>query len=185
MNYGAIILAGGKSSRMGQDKGLLKFEGKCFVKYSLDAIEGLCGKPIIVSSNAEYDQFNCLRLEDEVVDLGPLAGIQKGLRNSNYDQSVVLSSDIPKIKSSIISRLLEESHDTDICVAKCGDKVHPLIGVYSKHILPELDHFLSSGGRSVMEFIARFEIKIVEFDLDLENSFLNVNTKEEFENLGG
>jgi len=183
MKYGAIILAGGKSSRMGQDKGLIRFENKYFVEYSIEALQSSAEDLSIVSSNEKYDRFNCNRVEDEIPGLGPLGGLQKGLRCSNYDKNVVLSSDIPFITNSIIERLIIESGGSLIAVAKCGDRVHPLIGIYSKQVLFELDQFLASGGRSVMKFISRFETQFIEFDLSVAHCFVNVNTKEEFEAL--
>ena len=166
MSFGAIILAGGKSSRMGKDKGLLNYKDKSMVEYSIEALKGNCHEFSIVGANPEYDKFNIPRYEDETVELGPLGGIQKGLRMSKQEWNV-----IKKRVSGLIR------------VSKCQGKVHPLVGLYSKQILPKLDLFLKEGGRSVMQFLNKVETEIVVFDDQYENCFLNVNTPVEFKNL--
>ncbi|MBD80656.1 MAG: hypothetical protein CL840_17205 [Crocinitomicaceae bacterium] len=183
MEVGAIILAGGKSSRMGTDKGLLKFQSQHLVQYSINAVDNLCKEISLVTSNPEYDQFGYRRLEDETPELGPLGGIQSGLRSSKYEWNVILSTDIPKIDESIVKSLIRPPIEELIRVARCNDRVQPLIGVYSKWILPELDKFIRNGGRSVFEFIANFNPVYANFPAEQARAFENVNTMEEFQKL--
>ena len=183
MSFGAIILAGGKSSRMGKDKGLLNYKDQSMLEYSIEALKGNCHEFSIVGANPEYDKFNIPRYEDETVELGPLGGIQKGLRMSKQEWNVILSTDIPNINDSIVKVLIKKRVSGLIRVSKCQGKVHPLVGLYSKQILPKLDLFLKEGGRSVMQFLNKVETEIVVFDDQYENCFLNVNTPVEFKNL--
>ena len=67
----AIILAGGKSSRMKEDKGLVSFNGKMLVEHVIESIKKITGKIIIITANPAYKQFGYPCLEDEMKDKGP------------------------------------------------------------------------------------------------------------------
>ena len=90
-NITGIVLAGGKSSRMGTDKGLLKFNGKSFVQYSLDALKPLVSEIIIVSDDLNYDTFGLKRINDITKNAGPVAGICAGLEASSTEYNLILS----------------------------------------------------------------------------------------------
>ncbi|MCL4167425.1 UNVERIFIED_CONTAM: hypothetical protein GTU68_012318, partial [Idotea baltica] len=101
-----IILAGGKSSRMGTDKGFLFLNNKPFVQYSIDALMPLVSEIIIVSDNPDYDVFGFKRINDSTKNAGPVAGICSGLEASSTDYNLILSCDIPLISSQILERLI-------------------------------------------------------------------------------
>lgn len=75
MQVGAIILAGGKSSRMGVDKGLMLLNEKPMVQHVIDAVKLVADEIIIVANNKEYKQFGYTVISDEIENAGPLAGI--------------------------------------------------------------------------------------------------------------
>ena len=86
-----IILAGGKSSRMGEDKGFLKLNGKTFMSSIIAALNPIVGEIIIVSNNSEYDVFNLKRVADSMEDSGPLAGLYSGLLHSELKTILFLA----------------------------------------------------------------------------------------------
>lgn len=92
-----IFLAGGKSSRMGTDKGFLKLNDKTFIEYSLAAMKPLVSQIMIVSNNTDYDKFNLKRVEDFINDAGPLAGLYSGLKAAKTEFNLVLSCDVPLV----------------------------------------------------------------------------------------
>ncbi|MFC5048876.1 molybdenum cofactor guanylyltransferase [Aquimarina hainanensis] len=71
-------MAGGKSSRMGTDKGFIKYRSKYFITHIIEAMEPIVRDIIIVSDCADYDIFNKQRVEDEIKNAGPLAGVYTG-----------------------------------------------------------------------------------------------------------
>ena len=71
MDCTGIILAGGKSSRMGSDKGLLPYKGKPLVTYAIEVLRPLTDRIIIVGNNEAYKQFDCPLIPDEIADCGP------------------------------------------------------------------------------------------------------------------
>jgi molybdopterin-guanine dinucleotide biosynthesis protein A len=82
-NITGLILAGGKSSRMGEDKGFLLRNGKPFIQYSIDALTPLVSEIIIVSDHPKYDVFRLKRINDITKNSGPVAGICSGLEASS------------------------------------------------------------------------------------------------------
>ena len=79
-NITGIILAGGKSSRMGTDKAFLKWNNKLFIESIIDALDPLVSEIIIVSNDEKYDSFKTKRIKDVIENAGPLAGIYSGLK---------------------------------------------------------------------------------------------------------
>ncbi|MCB0481141.1 MAG: molybdenum cofactor guanylyltransferase [Flavobacteriales bacterium] len=183
MQIGGIILAGGKSSRMKKDKGLLTYNEKPMAKHVIDVAQNFCEKMYLMTSNPEYDQFGLERLEDTYKDTGPLAGIQTGLRSSEYEYNLVLSCDMPHIDEFIIKKILTPPIEDLVIISKCGENVYPLVGLYSKWILPSLDEFLAAGNKSVLSFLHRLGVKTIVFDDDFEYNFMNVNTPDDYEAL--
>ena len=187
MNATGIILAGGKSSRMGTDKGLIELNGKKMVQYLIDVFKSLGLPVIIVANNVEYGSFEAKFVQDRIKDHGPLAGIATGLFYSSTEKNVILSCDTPFITSELISFLLEESENETITITKSFDRLHPLIGVYSKSCLPIIEQELDKNNLRLRDLCDKVNAKTVDVsNNDQFNSpdlFKNINTKEELEKL--
>ncbi len=82
MQATGIILAGGKSSRMGEDKGLVLLNGKPMIQYVIEALKGVVSDIIIISNNASYNKFGIPVYPDIIKDKGPVGGIFTGLHHS-------------------------------------------------------------------------------------------------------
>lgn len=176
MKVEAVILAGGKSSRMRTDKGLLELGGKCMIEYQLDTLSELKIPISISTSNKAYIQFGVPVITDQYQDIGPLGGIHAVLKRGKVEHLIVLSVDAPMVSNSIVKKLVEECESEHIVYSKCGDKEFPLIGVYHQEILSDLEAFIETGGRSVFGFLKEQKPKIVEFPIEMRNLFLNINT---------
>ena len=108
----AFILAGGKSQRMGTDKGLLPLAGKPFVSHICEAVKSIVGENIvIVSSNADYDFLGYKRIEDLVSDKGPVGGIYTALQYSRAKLNFILSVDAPLVSAELLLWILENKND--------------------------------------------------------------------------
>ncbi|MBK9637273.1 MAG: molybdenum cofactor guanylyltransferase [Bacteroidetes bacterium] len=128
------ILAGGKSSRMGTDKGLLLLKNKSLVKYVIDNLTPCVDQIFIVSSNELYEQFCLPLVPDIVLGKGPAVGIFSALEHSTVNQNFVISCDTPFLDSSLISRIFNLAKDHEICIAESMGFWEPMVGVYSKSI---------------------------------------------------
>lgn len=179
-NITGIILAGGKSSRMGSDKGLLKMENITFVERVIEAIKPLVDEIVIVSNNSDYDQFGYLRIEDEIEDSGPLAGLYSGLKHSNSEFNIVLSCDIPMIKTEVLQKLIESDFENyEVTQIECNLKTMPLIAIYKKDCLNTCLKLLEQGERRLRYAVNQMNTNTIKIASNYESMVKNVNTKDD------
>lgn len=179
-NITGIILSGGKSSRMGTDKGLLLFENKPFIQHSIDALKPLVSEIIIVSNNKDYNVFGFKRVEDAIENAGPLAGIYSGLNESKTDYNLVLSCDIPLISSEILEKLINAIDDvSEIIQIESEGKNMPLIALYKKSCAAKFLKLLNEGERKLQVAVNKCNVKNVK--LNEHDAFFtkNINTKND------
>jgi molybdopterin-guanine dinucleotide biosynthesis protein A len=184
MNYSTIILAGGKSSRMGSDKGLLQLGELTFVEYVIRAVEEITEEIIIVTKNNTYRQFGHVVVQDIIPDKGPLGGIHTGLKLSSSEQNIVLSCDIPFIDHNVIEHLMA-SHTTGTAIASYKDQIHPLIGVYGKPLIKPIEKHLRKDKLKIRSFLTSVPHEVIDFPEEKfhGSSFYNINTTKEFNTL--
>ena len=181
-----IILAGGKSSRMGQDKGLLILNGKPMIQHVIDRLEELnLSRILIVSNNSNYAQFPYLVVEDVIVEKGPLGGIHAGLLHSKTNTNLILSCDTPNVTTELLDYLISKSKNEAVTIAEFNGKEHPLIGIYDRGILESVTNNLENNQLKLITFCKELNARVLTIPKDLaeEVHFSNVNTREELEKL--
>ena len=172
-----IILAGGKSSRMGSDKGFINFNGLLFIEHIIKALNPLVKDIIIVSNNSDYDKFGYKRVTDIIKDSGPLAGLYTGLSYSDTETNLVLSCDIPLIKTLVLEQLLNPIHSNyDVVQLQSKNKTMPLIATYKKACEHKCLELLNDGERRLQEVANQLFTKTIIIDSSLELYVENVNT---------
>jgi molybdenum cofactor guanylyltransferase len=139
------VLAGGKSSRMGQDKGLMRFGSRALVEYSIFALSGLADKIYLVTANREYEQFHLPLVEDTLKEVGPAGGILTALQHTDTDCNIVLSCDMPFMQNRLIQSLLDQIEDASICIYRHENFIEPLCGIYRKKALPDWQAAVDAG----------------------------------------
>jgi len=184
MNVTGIILAGGKSSRMGQDKGLTLLNGKPLVKYVIDALESITQKIIIISNNDTYKRFGFPVYNDVVKEKGPVGGIYTALTHSITENNVIVSCDTPFVTPNLLLNLIEESHSHEVTFYQYKNKTHPLVGVYKKSVLPVFKSSLDKNQLKLMLVNQSLNCNIVKVEdkFDGDKLFFNINTLQDLEN---
>lgn len=183
-NITGIILAGGKSSRMGLDKGLLQLNGTTFISHILNAVKPLVSDIIIVSNNIEYDVFGHKRVDDIIKNAGPVAGLHSGLSLSETKYNLVLSCDIPLIKTNILKKLIEGNNDNfDIIQLQSQGKTMPLIGLYKKKCAHKFLELLQGNERRLRYAVDQLNTKTIKLNAEFDHYVKNINTKEQFNEL--
>ncbi len=173
---------------MGKSKALLDLKGKPFIKYIADTVTGLFEEVhIIADESSQFEFLDMPVVSDVYKNCGPLGGIHSALVHASIEKVFILTCDAPLIQSEFILFLLDELSNEDVLVPSIQSFVHPLCGVYSKSCLPAIEKRLSSKQYSVLNFLHTQKTKVAELPLQravqFEQSFLNVNTPEEYQNL--
>jgi len=147
-----IILAGGKSSRMGTDKALLELGGKKVIERIAAIVKPLFEKIILITNKPEHYKFLNLPLFKDVFPYkGPLAGIHSGLLHSETEKNFILSCDVPLLNGEMINYIVEYETERTIKMCYAAGYFQPLAAFYSKKILPELEFHLKNFEKLIEE----------------------------------
>lgn len=181
-----VVLAGGKSERMGNNKALLTLDNKTFIASVTDVLKACFRETIIISNKQEeYTSLGCPIFSDIFKNVGPLAGIQSALMNSKTETVFIFSCDTPMVNTNMIEYLLGCHTQELILIVKYKNQIQPLFGVYSKRLLDKLNLFLKSGNDKVSEFIKLLGTEVTILDAptkwELNGSLDNINTPDEYQ----
>lgn len=183
-NITGIILAGGKSERMGTDKGFLTFEGKSFTQRIIDALRPLVSEIIIISNNPAYDIFNLKRIHDDIENAGPLAGVYSGLHHSKTEYNLILSCDIPLINTNTLEMLIKaKNKESDIIQLESNGKSMPLIALYKKPCETLFHQLLQQGERRLQFAVNKCKVMTIILDSESDIFTRNVNTPNELKEI--
>jgi molybdopterin-guanine dinucleotide biosynthesis protein A len=181
-NITGIILAGGKSSRMGTEKGLIIYKNKPFVEHIIEAMSPLVDNIIIISNNKAYESFGFKCYEDLIKNTGPLAGIYTGLRYSKTNNNLIVSCDIPLIKTVVLQKLIDQKNDaSEVIQIQSQGKNMPLIALYKKSCEVIFMEELHQNQKKVQKALKKCNVKTVIIDGSLEQVTANINTPEDLE----
>ncbi|MDY7396210.1 NTP transferase domain-containing protein [Aureibaculum sp. 2210JD6-5] len=174
-----LVLAGGKSTRMGKDKTALDYHGEPQRDFALNLLENNLLKTYV--SVAESDEQNNPKIiSDKFVDLGAFGAICSAFQHNPNKAWLVLATDLPFVNSDLIQLLLKNRNPKKIATAVKGKSkafVEPLITIYEPKAYPILLSYLAQGYSCPRKVLINSEVEIVEVDDDL---IRNINTPEEY-----
>jgi len=184
----AIILAGGKSSRIGsdQDKAILELNGKRLIDIVISKLKHIVGDNIIIVGPPEkYPSYKQV-VPDLFNQRGLLVGLYSGLKTSTSRYSLVVGCDMPFLKLELLQYIGDKIDSNDIIIPRYAKSyVEPLCAIYSKACLEVMKRNIESGILSIRKIIPYLKVKYIEeeeikmVDPDF-NSFFNINYKEDF-----
>ena len=177
----AIVLAGGGSGRMKQDKGLLPVDGMPLIEYVCQQLRPHFQEILVSAGNADRYAFLHVRVvPDRVAGQGPLMGIASTLEASSCDLNLVVACDIPTIDIAFARYMLERARGVDgVVPVDSAGRYEPLLAVYRKRMLPAMWQVLSAGRRRIRDVFGLCNINVVELG---EAAWLrNLNTAEDYE----
>lgn len=188
-NITGIILAGGKSSRMGEDKSFIAFQGRPLIESVIDKLSTLFKDLIIITNNSSpYKKYKIKTYIDIIKDRGPLGGIYTGLYHSNTKYNFIVACDMPFLNISLVEYMVQRINGYDVVIAKRLGRLHPLFGIYSQNCIKFIKGKLVKDNLKIRDFFKYVKVKIItdretgKFD---ENglSFVNINTPEDYRSL--
>ena len=173
-----VILAGGKGSRIGANKALIRIGEKHIIELIAERTKGLFKETIIVGDLVPQEILSHLKhIEDMVEGKGPLGGIYTGLINSTSEYNFVFACDMPSINTDLVRYMMSECEWFDAAVPKTRDGPHPLHAIYSKSCLPFIEAQISEGDLKVSNLFSKLKVKYIRTNL----SFYNINTRQDLE----
>ncbi len=175
----ALVLAGGRGSRMGSvDKGLQPFDGRPLIASVIDRIDPQVGTVLINANRhlACYAGFGRPVIADRVAGQpGPLAGLHAGLAACETDYLVAVPCDAPFLPLDLVALLSASLDDgVDVAVAQTAARLHPVFCLMRRSVVDDLAAYLAADGRAVHRWIERLRYRAVSFDD--ERAFVNLNT---------
>ena len=193
-----IILSGGKSTRMGQNKALMKINDKTVIEHVKDLMQNIFSKVILITNTPdEYTFLGMKMYQDIYTQMGPLAGIHSGLTYSSTDNNFVISCDTPLMTQEMINYLIEYKTNMPITIAKADGYIQQLCGVYNKSVLPIATSILSSQlndegrnnepkkrGCKVLGLIDIVGAEIIDAELlpfYKKDTFFNMNKRDDYD----
>lgn len=179
-----FILCGGKSSRMQSEKGLVLFQEKPFIEHIIKAILPITEQIKLITASKEYDYLPYEKMPDIVSDKGPLGGIYTALSNSKTEFNLILSCDIPLISTELLKELISKhTEEAGITIFASESRLHPLIGIYSKKILPVIKKAIETDELKMMDLLAKVPHQIINIDESENFPLTNINSADELKDL--
>ena len=184
----AIILAGGKSQRMGSNKAFLKYGNTTFIEHQVMMLSKIFDEIILSANDANaYTSLKLPIVSDIMPGKGPLSGICAGLKRAASSHAFVIACDMPFVDEKLIHYLRSQINGYDVVVPKSSRGLEPMHAFYSKNCIQPMYRCLEEGRLRVVDFFPEVKVKIVDekefagLDASIK-SLINLNTPDEFKN---
>ncbi|EGO65355.1 molybdenum cofactor guanylyltransferase [Acetonema longum] len=184
-----VILAGGKSSRMGWNKSLAIMGGARIIEIVAGKVSGLFSAQLLLVTNTPdvYRYLGMTMVSDIFTDMGPLAGIHAALRHTTAPGIFVCGCDMPFISEKLIRHMAGLAQDYDVVVPRQDSaRPEPLHAIYSRRCLEAIGFCLTRGQRRIAAFFPEVSVRYID-EAEIRtvapgrDIFLNINTPAELE----
>lgn len=184
-----IVLAGGKSSRMGSDKAGLTWDDSDFLHKQLAVLATVCDDLIVVSNVSRIIRLPNVRIvSDNYSNCGPLGGLEAGLSAAAGNVCFVVACDMPFIDARSVQYISHAVFGFDAAAPFAQNRWHPLYATYRRTCLPVIRTMLEAGNLRVGELLASVRLRsisaeeLMPFNTDLR-MLQNINTPDEWESM--
>jgi len=179
------ILAGGKSSRMGRDKALLKLDGRPFVEHVASTLREVFDRVILVANDPSAYRFLGLEtIGDIYQDCGPLGGIHSALVHAGSADIFVSACDTPFVTRELVRYIVGFDLNAPARIPSFKQQLHPLCGIYTQGCLAPIVKRLEVRRLRVVDFVESIHAEVIPISPNLafykEDLFANFNTSEDY-----
>lgn len=181
-----VVLAGGKSTRMGANKAALRLGGRPLIDGVVEVLRSLFPEVLIIANAPGlYDYLGLPVYPDRIPDKGSLGGLYTGLTYASHPAAFFAACDMPFLNAALIASLRDAAPGYDAVVPRTPEGLQPIHAVYGKACLPVMEALIAAGRLKIDRLFPRVRTRVVEeadlrrLDPDLD-SFLNCNTPAEF-----
>ena len=183
----SVILAGGRSSRLGQDKAFLEVNGQPLIERIISKLAGLSDEVIVVANDVDkYEHLEALVIGDVYPGKAALGGMFSGLRASTGSHSLVVACDMPFLNMSLLRYMVGLAEQCDVVIPRIGEHVEALHAIYSQSCLPLFERQLLAGDLKITAFFPHVRVRYVDQDeVDIFDpdhlSFFNINSQADLD----
>jgi molybdenum cofactor guanylyltransferase len=181
-----VILAGGKSRRMGgAAKALLPFGGRPLIEHIAETLRSVLPDCLVVTNTPDlYASLGLPMVGDVFPDGGSLGGIYSGLRAASGDAALCVACDMPFLSAPLVAHLAGRAAEADVVIPDAGGELQTLHAVYAKACLPAMERRLRAGQLKIVGFfddvrVLRVPAEAVTQIADPDVAFMNLNTPED------
>ena len=181
-----VILAGGKSSRMGTDKGLLKLGQYSVIERIAGVLRTMVDEIVIITNRpGRYAKYGDKIINDYIHWLGPLGGIHAGLVHATHPWVLVTACDMPFISAPVARLMMHCAANCDVVVPRHRGYAEPLYALYNKSCLEVIEQHLYQGQGKITLLYDKLRVRYVEdaemslAEPHLEQAFANLNTPKD------
>ncbi|MCB0770791.1 MAG: molybdenum cofactor guanylyltransferase [Flavobacteriales bacterium] len=158
-----VVLAGGRSSRMGRDKALITIDGRLLLDRALDTLQPHVNDLLVIGDPEKYGHVGPFVMPDDVPGIGPLGGISTALHYALNDRVMVVAVDMPNVNGALIERLkLGFGHEMDAYVPACDGAIEPLVAAYHRRCRPVFEGCIAKGLWKVSDALAKVKATYVQ-----------------------
>ena len=186
MAVSGIILAGGRSLRMGKDKTQLMWGRHTLLEQAVRHLRSLTDDVLVVDSGSSFYLPGVRNVQDRYKGRGPLGGIHAGLLEAKHEAALVLSCDMPFVTAELTAFLAAKKEGFAAVIPRCRGHVEPLCAVYARSCLPVIEDLLQAGDNQVRQVFAKVntcyieEAELERFG-DVQQLFFNLNTPQDWQ----
>lgn len=187
MRITGVILAGGKSRRMGQDKAFLPFGRGVLIERVIDVLQQVADEMLLITNTPErYARFKLPMASDVIPEGGSLGGVYSGLIRAQTPSSLVLACDMPFVNPAFLRMLCELAPQADVVIPKNAEDFQPLCAVYAQACCDPMRRRIEAGRLKIVGFFDEVRVRVVGPDVlacydPWDVMFFNANTPEEYE----
>lgn len=187
---GAVILAGGRSSRMGEDKAALLLDGQTLLQRTIRTVSDITSSVLVVGSPLPESAIPGFHvIADNYPGEGPLGGILTGFSSPGEAVRLVVACDMPLLSCQILELLISQYDGvSDAVVPQRGEYLEGLCALYSSSAVNKLQSFFDKGGRSIQRALKQLNVQVIGEDVwrevvGTQDVMSSANTPEEFDRL--
>jgi len=181
-----VILAGGKSRRMGRDKAFLPFGEGLLIERVIEVVQQVIANVILITNTPEqYQRFGLPMFSDVIPEAGSMGGIYTGLISARTPYSLCLACDMPFVKTAFLRFLCDTATEADVVIPRNAEDFQPLCAVYSQVCREPIRHKIEDQRLKITGFFDQVRVRVIDGDLlahydPHDVMFFNANTPEEY-----
>jgi molybdopterin-guanine dinucleotide biosynthesis protein A len=184
-----IILAGGNSSRFGENKAFMEVAGRPLIENIVNMLRDIFAEVIVVAKSGEnYKYLEAKIVEDIIPGKGPLSGIHAGLVNSSAHDNFIVACDMPFLNCDLIQFMREKVSGSDVLIPRVRGAVEPLHAFYSKNCIKPIEGRLHAANYKITGFLGEVDTRYIEegelraYDPEMR-TFANINTQADYQKI--